>query len=561
MQYIRFAELYERLSATSKKLEKTEILAGFLKELMSDGKAEWVYLLRGRVVPDYDARELGLSRQLVMKAIARGFGVSEAEVLADFKKEGDLGGVAEKYSNVKRQRTLFSKKLSAEKVFNNLRRLLDIEGKGTVDKKIAFVVELYGDASGKEAKYITRTVLGDLRVGVAEGILREAIVSAFLNGKENASEAVEIAQGVVNDFAEIMLLAVRGIDALKKVKLIPGRAVNVMLAVKAESIEDGFRICGSPAAFEYKYDGFRLVISKNRGEVKLFTRRLEEVTKQFPDIVEAVNSGIKADSFIIDSEAVGYDRKTGKYTPFQAVSQRIKRKYDIEKLIEQLPVELNVFDLLFYNGEDITLEPFEKRRVLLKKILKEKEKKIVLAKQLVSSDVKEAERFYQEALKVGEEGVMIKRIDASYQTGRRVGNMAKLKPSVNDLDLVIVGAEYGTGKRGGWLTSFIVACRDENGEFLEVGKVSSGLKEKEDVEGTSYEEMTNLITPLIEEKTKEGVNVKPKLVVSVTYQDIQKSPSYSSGYALRFPRISAYRPDRNTSDVASLRDIEKYAGN
>ena len=561
MRYSEFVEVYEQLSGTSKKLEKTEILSEFLKKLKQKGLSEWIYLLHGRVVPEYDAREMGISRQLAMKSISKSFGVRAEDVLTALKKSGDLGELAERYAEKTRQSPLFSKVLDVEKVFSNLKKVMEISGKGTIDKKMGLIAEILGSASGKEAKYFIRTLVGDLRVGVAEGILREAIVSAFLKDVENASIKVEEAYGLCGDFAEVLDAASSGISGLKKIKLVPGKPTNVMLAVKAENIEDGFRICGKPAAFEYKYDGFRLVISKNHGEIKLFTRRLEEVTNQFPDVVKAVEKYVNADSFIIDSEAVGYDRKTGKYTSFQHISQRIKRKYEIEKLVEELPVELNVFDVLYYNGEGKTGMNLLERRALLKKIIKEKEKVIILAKQLVTDDAKKAEEFYKEALKAGEEGVMIKNINVEYLAGRRVGNMAKLKPNVKDLDLVIVGAEYGTGKRGGWLTSFIVACRDENGEFLQVGKVSSGLKEKEDVEGTSYEEMTNLIKPLISEKTKEGVNVKPKLVVSVTYQDIQKSPSYSSGYAMRFPRISAFRPDRNTGDIASLNDIEKCAGN
>jgi len=328
-----------------------------------------------------------------------------------------------------------------------------------------------------------------------------------------------------------------------------------MLAVKVENFDDAFRICGRPAAIEHKYDGFRVIINSDHGNISLFTRKLENVTNQFPDVVEAVKKNIKGESFILDSEVVGYDPKTKKYRPFEAISQRIKRKYEIEKIMDQLPVEINVFDVMLYNGKSYLNTPFIERRKLVQKIIKEKEWVIRPAMQIITSDDKEAQEFYEDALKIGEEGIMMKSLNATYKQGRKIGYMIKMKPIANDIDLVIVGAEYGTGKRAGWLTSFVVACRDGD-EFKEIGMVSSGLKEKEE-EGTSYDEMTKLLKPLITDEEGNRVKIKPKVIVSVTYQNVQKSPSYSSGYAMRFPRITHYRPDRSVFDIATIKDIEK----
>lgn len=218
-------------------------------------------------------------------------------------------------------------------------------------------------------------------------------------------------------------------------------------------------------------------------------------------------------------------------------------------------MEINVFDCLFYNGKSTISNPFIERRKIVEKIIPGIPLVIRPAVQIITSDDSKALEFYENALKIGEEGIMVKKLDAPYKQGRRVGYMVKMKPEVNDLDLVIVGAEYGTGKRGGWLTSYIVACRDKD-QLLEVGKVSSGLKEKEE-EGFSYEQMTKLLKPLIEEESSSQVRIKPVVVVSVTYQNIQASQSYSSGYALRFPRISHYRPDRSIKDIVSLDEIKK----
>jgi DNA ligase-1 len=396
-----------------------------------------------------------------------------------------------------------------------------------------------------------------LRIGISSPTIVDSLASAFFSGRKEMAEKIQAAYDLANDFAVVFEACSKGESELEKIGLEPGRPINVMLAVKVNDIQEAFEVCGKPAAIEQKYDGFRMQLNKKGKEITLFTRRLENVTAQFPDVVSAVLKNIKGDSFILDSEVVGFDPKTKKYKPFEAISQRIKRKYDIDKLVKELPVEINVFDVMFYEGKSFIDKPFLERRKLVEKIVKEKELVIRPAVQIVTDSEKEAMKFYEEALKIGEEGIMIKKIDAPYRQGRRVGYMAKMKPLQNDLDLVIVGAEYGTGKRGGWLTSYILACRDGD-KLVEVGKASSGLKEKEE-EGTTYDEMTRILRPLIIEDKGDYVKIKPKVVVSVNYQNIQESPSYSSGFALRFPRITHYRPDRRIDDIASLLDIKAVA--
>jgi len=553
MLYSEFVECYEALAATSKRLEKTEILANFIKKLERNGRAEWMYMLLGRVVPDYDTRELGISEQLTIKVISCAYGIKEEKVNEKFKKIGDLGEVAEEFNTKRKQIGLFSSKLSVEKVFSNLIKVLDIEGKGAVDRKMGMIAELLSSASSSEAKYIVRTLLSDLRIGVSSPTIVDALSQAY----EIDSEKIQSAYDLANDFALVFNAVIK--NNIESISLEPGRPINVMLAPKVASIEEAFEVCGKPAAIEEKYDGFRTLISKDKkGKIEIFTRRLENVTAQFPDVVSAISGHVNGNSFILDSEVVGYNPRTKKYTPFESMSQRIKRKYDIDKLVKELPVEINVFDCIYYNGKSVINEPFIERRKIVEKIIDKKELVIRPSVQLITDSEEKAQEFYENALKIGEEGIMVKKLDAPYKQGRRVGYMVKMKPEVNDLDLVIVGAEHGTGKRGGWLTSYVVACRDSNGDLLDIGKVSSGLKEKES-EGFTYEQMTKLLKDLIIENNKEGVKVKPKIVVSVTYQNVQESPSYNSGYALRFPRITRYRPDRSVRDISSLDEIQKEA--
>jgi len=561
MEFIELCEVYHELESTTKGLEKTEILANFLAKIKSE--PELIYLLQGNVFADYDRKELGISHQLAIRIISKTAGIPDSEVVKEFKELGDLGKVVESIlREKKRQKSLFSEKLNVEKVMSNLRKLPTLEGKGTVEQKISLVVELLHSAKPKEAKYIIRTVLGDLKIGVGSGILRDAIVvQCFkpknIEEKKKFAEKVQQAYDKSTDFAEVFEKACK--KQLSKIKLKPGKPVKVMLFPKAHNIEDAFRIVGKPAAFEYKYDGFRVMINKDeKGWIKIFTRRLEEVTRQFPEIVEYVKKNVKGKSFIVDAEAVGFDAKTKEYTDFQAISQRIKRKYHIKELAKKLPIELNIFDIIYYDGKSLIDEPFKKRRKLLEKITKPEPYKITLAKQLITSDEKEAEKFYHEALEENQEGLMGKNLDAPYKPGARVGYAVKLKPEDNDFDLVITGAEWGTGKRAGWLTSFDVSCKN-NGDLLEVGKVSTGLKELEE-QGLSFKEMTKKLNKIITEEHGRKINVKPEIVVTVQYQNIQKSPTYSSGYALRFPRIKALRPDRGVDDIATLKEIKKEAG-
>ena len=563
MKYAKLADTYEDLEEHSSTLKKTEILATFLENLEQEGKNEIVYLLQGRAFPDYIKKDLGISENIMQKVLKKATGATDKEITNEWKEKGDLGLVAEKLVKNKSQRTLSEKELTAEKELKNIQKLPELEGKGTVDQKIGIVAELITAASPLEARYIVRTVLHDLRIGVGPGTLRDAIVKAcFKNEKDEDKKKnkklVQEAYDKTADFAEVFRKASKSKKALKMTKLKPGKPVKVMLFQKAESVKEGFETVGKPCLLDYKYDGFRILINKDKeGKVKVFTRRLEEVTKQFPEIEEYVQEYVDGDNFILDAEAVGYDPQKKEYKAFQEISQRIKRKYDIEEMREKLPVEVNVFDILYYNGKSKLNVSFKKRRVLIEKIVNNKKWKIRTAKAITTSDLKEAKEFYDQALKEGEEGIMMKNLEAEYKPGSRVGYGIKIKPSENELDLVITGADYGTGKRAGWLTSYYVSCRDpQKDELQEVGKVSTGLKEKES-EGLSYKEMTKKMKELEKETKGRHMEVEPRVIVEVTYQNVQKSPKYSSGYALRFPRFSRLRPDKAIDEIATIGEIEK----
>ncbi len=565
MHYVTLVQTYEELQSTSKRLEKTAIIANLLQKTKEDNLEIITLLLRGKVFPAYDDRKIGIASKLVVKALSISTGMTADNITKEWKQLGGLGKVAEKISKTKVQATLFSSKLSVEKVFKSIQKLSTIEGKGSVDIKLKVISELFSSASPLEAKYLTRTLLEDLRIGVGDGALRDAIVWAYFP-KEKAEqeedkdaykevlELVEHAYEVTNDFGKTAKAAAKGRKALRQMTLTTGTPPKVMLFQKAKDFEDAFETVGTPCAIEYKYDGFRVQIHKQQQDIKLFTRRLEDVTKQFPEVVQWVQEDITAKSCILDGEIIGIDSK-GHYLPFQHISQRIKRKHNIDQLVKKIPVIVRLFDIMQVEENNLLKEPFQQRREHLKDIVKE-EKNLHLAEQIITSSPKEAKDFYEKAIKKGNEGVMMKKLDAPYKPGSRVGYGVKIKSVMETLDLVIVAAEWGEGKRANWLSSFTLACKDGD-DFREIGKVGTGFKEK-DEEGLSFNQLTELLKPLITQEEGKTVQVEPEIVLEIEYEELQKSPTYASGYALRFPRVIQLREDKPIDEITTIDEIDQY---
>ncbi|MEM5829151.1 MAG: ATP-dependent DNA ligase [Candidatus Aenigmatarchaeota archaeon] len=559
MDYSILADYYEKLENVSAKLKKTEILVELFKKADEEELPKMVLLLQGMVYPKYMQLELGIATQMMIRAISKAFGFKPEEIEEKFAKLGDLGLVVEECVKSKKQATLLKKKLTLSFVFENLRKLATITGEGSQEKKLNLIIELLVSAKPKEARYIVRTILGELRVGVAEGLIRDAIFQAFLvkedmskEEKEEAVQAVDYAWNIVSDFGEVAKIAKKeGIKGLKKIKIEVGRPIQVMLGEKAESIEEVIKEFGKIAA-EYKYDGMHAEIHKKGEKIWIYTRRLEDVTKQFPDVVEMCRDGLKPRECIVEGEVLAINPKTGLPLPFQLLSQRIHRKYDIEKMTKEIPVQLNLFDIMYLDGKALFNKSFLERRKILEQIVKEIPKKLQLAKQIITDNVKDAEKFYKEALEAKQEGLMLKVLSSPYVFGRHVGTMYKIKPIMETLDLVIVGATWGEGARANWLTSFELGCRDpDTGKFLRCGMMSTGLTEEE------YQQMTEMLKPLIIEEKGKNVKVKPKIVVEVAYQEIQKSPNYESGFALRFPRFVRDRTaDKSPEEADTIERIK-----
>src|SRR3989344_735784 len=536
MRYSEIADIYERLEATTKKLEKRDILSDFYRSCSDSELPKSVLLSMGLVST---TEELGLAKELVKRIIAKSFGVEGKKIEEKFRELGDLGLIAEFFAKNKRQISLGKKELTISMVFENLNKLPGITGTGSQDKKILIVTELLAAATPKEAKYIVRAVLGDMRIGVAAGVVRNAIAKAF----EKETKDIEKLYDVTGDFGIVAELAKKG--KMKAVVMV-NSPVRVMLADRAKDLKEAMDEF-QEAAIEKKYDGLRLQIHKDRNSIKIFSRRLDEVTRQFPEIAEWSRDNLAAKQCIVEGEAIAID-KEGRPKPFQILSRRIQRKYDIEKTAKEIPVQVNLFDLIYFNGSFMD-KPLKERWNKLKEILNET-KRFRLADHIETKDIEKADRFYKESLSEGQEGVIVKNLSAPYQPGKRVGYWLKVKEILEPLDLVVTGAEWGEGKRASFLGSLLLAAK-KGSDFLATGKMASGLTEEQ------LKDVTNKLKPLITEEEGKFVKIKPQLVIEVGYEELQKSTKYPTGYALRFPRLLRIREEKTKEDINTVKDIER----
>jgi DNA ligase-1 len=551
MEYSELVKTYSSLEATSSRLEKTHILADFFSRTPKELLGIIPPLTMGRVFPDWSPLELGVGPGLLYDAICFVTGVSKDELKEVIREEGDAGKAAERLFSNKRQATLFSERLTVRKVYENFDKIARTSGTGTQGRKNKLLAELLSDATPIEARYLVRTILGELRAGVAEGIVRDALAKCF----DIPPKVVERAYMLTNDFGKVAVTAKeKGEEGLRKLSVKVGVPLKPMLAQISPSIEKALEDVGK-AAFEIKYDGARIQIHKEDNKIRIFSRRLEEVTHALPDIVADARKAIRAEEAIIEGEAVAVDPETRRPRAFQDILRRFRRKYGVEKMALKIPFETYLFDILYVDGATMIDEPFEERRRKLGEIIEPISRKFELAKQMTTDDPVEAEAFYQEALNMGHEGVMIKNPGAPYIPGARVGHMYKIKPVMETLDLVITGALWGTGKRAGWLSSYILSAWDsEAGEFLSIGRVGTGVTEEQ------LEEFTQRLKPSIEAEKGMSVKLKPELVVEVAFQEIQKSPKYGSGYALRFPRIVRIREDKSPREADDMERVSRLYG-
>ncbi|AGK61611.1 DNA ligase I, ATP-dependent (dnl1) [Archaeoglobus sulfaticallidus PM70-1] len=545
--FLEFSEFCDELEKISSTIELSSKIANFLRNIESDDDIYNIALfLTGRIYPPWDEREVGIGVGLVYEALRLTTGLKKREIEEIVKETGDLGLASEKVLSRKLQTILFREELTIAYLREVFDAMSSLKGEKSQKKKVRMLMDLFSSASPIEAKYITRLLLGEMRLGVGEGILRDAIAKAF----NLSADIVERAYMITNDFGKVAVTAKKeGEEGLKRLKIKPHIPIRMMLAQVAESVESAVMEMGR-VAVEWKFDGTRVQIHYADGRITIYSRRLENVTKALPDVVEMVKKSVKS-GVILDGEAIAI--KDGKPLPFQNILRRFRRKHRISQAVEKIPITVQVFDILYcdneiYSGETIDL-PLHERRKILENVVKDDGNGLKLARQEITSDVRRVHEIFDEAIAAGHEGVMLKRPDSLYIPGKRGKNWLKIKEVMETLDLVVVAGEWGEGKRSHFISSFELACVAENGDLLPVGKVATGFTEDD------LEELTELFKNEIEYEEGKKVVFKPKYVFEVAYQEIQKSPKYESGYALRFPRFVRLREDKDISEADTIERV------
>ncbi|MEM2991264.1 MAG: ATP-dependent DNA ligase, partial [Halobacteria archaeon] len=421
-----------------------------------------------------------------------------------------------------------------------LEEISEIKGEDSFARVSNILKGLLLRASPLEAKYLIRTLLGNIQAGFSQGLMEDAIARAF----EVSKAKVQRALMYLPDVGEIAAIAQQGDGALDEVDIQLFRPVKPMLASYASSIEEIFQEF-KEFALEIKYDGIRVQAHKKGDEVKVFTRRLKDITSAVPDLIEKLKR-IKAENFIIEGELIAV--REGKLLPFQELVKRIQRKYEIEKMSKQIPLNFLAFDVLYLNGANLTKMKYKFRYAILEDLLNSSG--IERADRIVASNLEEAKAFFERARSMGHEGLMAKDLNATYSPGTRGRKMLKLKSFLDTLDVAILAAEYGEGRKHEFLSRYFIGAKSGD-EFVVIGKVSSGLSDEE------LEWITQELRKDAVEETGRLVKVKPRIVLEVAFDEIQKGDSYPSGYALRFPRVLRIRDDKEIDEIDSVDRIKE----
>lgn len=546
MLFKELVDVYERLKATPSRLEKTAMIADFIGKVPPEDLPIIVTFLTGRIFPDWEQRKTGIASQSMIKIISATTHNSEAMVIDSYKKTGHLGLTAEDMFSKRRQQTFFEPEdVTVRELFDVFAELSRMTGAGSATKKQRTLTGVLNRASSPvEARYIVSLAIEYVLSGAKEGVMEEAIAKAF----DIDSELVRRAHMLTSDLGETAKIArLQGTDGLSAITIQPMRPVRPMLAQNVASIREALDEMGGTADFEWKYDGARLQIHKKGDEVRLYSRRLEDLTDALPEIVGFIKQSVTADTVILDSECIAIDRTTGRPIPFQNILTRLRRIYKVEETQKQFPLNLRPFDILFKDGQSLLEVPLRERRKILETTLAPLNGECKPAEGLVTDDEAKAQAMFGESVRSGNEGLMGKDLNATYTPGVRGKKMVKIKSVLDTLDLAIVSAEWGHGRKAGWLTSFEVACLDEHsGEYLVLGRVASGFSDEELIA------MTERLKPLIVGEHERIVDVQPDVIVEVKFEEIQKSPIYNSGYALRFPRLVQVREDLSPEEVNSF---------
>ncbi|MEM2889626.1 MAG: ATP-dependent DNA ligase [Candidatus Bathyarchaeia archaeon] len=547
MLFQTLTEICEKLSATTKRNQMTENVADFIKILDEEEVEPAVSMLLGRAFPKWDQRTLDVSWATISNVVERLTKTDWKEFSVAFKKTGDVGSATQavfEVNKVHRQAALFEEPLTILEVRKILEAIAEATGQGARERKERLIESLFGRAKPLEAKYLAKILIGEMRTGFHEGLMELAVAKAF----SVPLKTVQKATMYTGDIGEVAKICKKeGVQGVSNLSFTIFRPIKPMLAKMAEDLDEPLKAHGGKTAFEYKLDGARIQIHKLGNEVRIFSRRLTDVTHSLPEVVRQIRQEIAAGKAILEGEVIALGQD-GNPLPFQHLMRRFRRVHDVNAMLLEIPVKLFLFDVLYLDGENLINHPYSARRQKLKEI----SGNIPLTEQIVTDDIEQVRRFMHKAIDQGHEGLMAKRLDGPYTPGIRGKHWFKIKETLEPLDLVIVAAEYGYGRRRRWLSDYHLAARDEeSGKFLMLGKTFKGLTDKE------MEDMTQHLLEIAIVQDGHVVFVQPKIVVEVAYNEIQESQTYDCGMALRFARITRIREDKSPDEADTIQRVRQ----
>ena len=566
MKFSVLSDSLEKMELTTKRLELTDILVELIKKTPTNRISKVIYLIQGKIRPNFEGVELGIAEKLVIRAISKSSGTTIKKIEADYNDDGDLGKTGANILKQKTQTTFSAETITLDRVYDTLLKISNLEGKGSQDMKMKYISSLLNDATPIESKFVLKILLGTLRLGIAENTVMDALAIAFTGKKENR-EIVENAYNVSSDLGKVSeVLATEGLDGILKFDTSLFSPIIPMLADRVKSEQDAIKKIENEFAAEYKLDGERAQIHKKNNEIILFSRSLENITKYYPDIVEKISNSINANEGIFEAEIVAINESTGNFLPFQELMHR-RRKHKLEQAILDYPITVNFFDLLYYNGNDFLEKPYSERRKNLESIIKENNFARLIPMSIVKKE-EDISEILENSINSGCEGLMLKVLNSPYRAGTRGNNWLKLKREYQNelgdsLDLVVVGAFFGRGRRTGkYGTLLLSTYNSESDTFPTICKVGTGFTD-ENLDQL-FQILSNKVilkkNPRVESSIEADIWFEPELVLEIVASEITLSPIHKTGldmirkdtgFALRFPKFTGkIRTEKSVEDAS-----------
>ena len=571
MEFSIISEMFEMMEKTTKRIELTNILVELLKKTPKKIIPNVVYLLQGIIRPNFEGVELGIAEKLAIRAISKSAGLPIKKIEDDYREGGDLGLTASNILKIKTQTTFTAEKITVERVYETLFKIAKLEGKGSQDLKMKYISSLLNDATPLEAKFVLKILLGTLRLGIAENTVMDALAIAFTGKKENRVQ-IENAYNVSSDLGKVSLIvATDGIDEIKKFKISLFSPIRPMLADRVQSEKDVIKKMPEQFVAEYKLDGERVQIHMQSDKIVLFSRRLENITQYYPDIVERIGKTLNVNEGVFEAEIVPINENTGEFLPFQELMHR-RRKHKLDKAVSQYPITVNFFDVLYYDKKDcLNLEYTERRKILEQIVHEDNFSKLV--PMLFVKNENEIEDFLENSINAGCEGLMLKAPNAPYRAGMRGSNWLKLKREYRNelgdsLDLIVIGAYFGRGRRTGLYGTLLLATYNpEKDNLPSICKVGTGFTDES--LDQLYQILSNKVTlkknPRIVSEMEADIWFEPELVLEIVASEITLSPIHktgldlirkSSGFALRFPKFTGkIRYEKSVEDASTGEEV------